>query len=855
MASKSKAKVNAQLISDETPSSGSGGNGVSFSGLDPVLGSLGVMIGLLKSTDPSTNSYELINEWFTDPITKTEAGFKANPKQVGQLLAQLLGQLGGNALGLPQSDPALLGTWYPIQIKKDGQYQPTGLYLVSIDNEKEGSTALGLGVLKKWSLPTDAPVVDVDVWALIPAVLINEDGSFGLTFTATNNVNPISIGVAVEGSEGKSPIIDENGVSFNGVKFSANLYLSDKPRFDVTLEVLALQLAGDPAPKNYSLADLEAITPQEILNTAANLFVGALSNRFPNHSDQILYFAPLFGLSQTLLEVGGVGAVNFTTASVVVNDGLRYFYPGLSFSSDPIALGSSDVVFIMEADLELAKFQLSGTPKVDLDLNFKTNFSLQNKNKETLLLDLDGYKVGSMLGGLSLGITSGNIVPYLELTNVTVPGQSGGAANADAPNEFGTVNLLSPGQLAQVATVALSGQLQDFMGLNDNPSTFVKSIASLIGLTVPESAGSNWPIKDLPPPFSVEGITDSITDPITAWANYYLNVLKYSDEIDQARAFTYILQSFASLLQIGDTSIEVSGSGTPAEPWQVGISIGEETMPAYLTAFEEAIDGNIDNGLQLSFGVLFEPLLTIDTIEIAPSLSLDALSLSFPTGKEVTAKWLNALGANLSLPKGFATPSLGGSVLSVSKAQLSGGWGQSNGWTWSMLVNQPTLKIGTAKPVTSADLNFSQQSTLQDLVKESAATFGPFFANTLGVFLMRTNTRAGLFTCATLGLLTDFSQYDIFKDSGLTWEGFTDLPLTSFADPLGLLRQQIASNFNTADKAKSQLSLLGWTLSSEATAPTIKGTGTIINPYLCPFPFGFDLPIWYDASTEIIGVQ
>ncbi len=935
MASHSKSKTNPQFVTDDVFEGGSGGNGVTFSGLDPVLGSLGVMIGLLKSIDATTNTYELINEWFLDPITNVESGFKANPRELGQLLGQLLGTLGGNALGLPQSDPAILGSWYPIQIKNnDGDYVPTGLYLVTIDNETEGSTAIGLGILRTWSVPIDTPVVDVNVWALLPAIVINSDGSFGLTFTDANSVNPISIGVAVEGSEGNSPIIDENGISFNGVKFSANINLAASPPFDVTLEVLALQLAGDAKPRNYSLADLEAITPQEILDTAANLFIGALSNRFPDQAEQILFMAPLFGLSQTIpnadpdssvslpilqwydlfkivnnggdpakpfidwfnsitadpqllsawmtclsgflgfssdkLKVSGngdrntpfqvsllqvdIGQVNFTAASVVVDNGLRFFYPGLSFRLTPIGLADSGTVFIMESDLELAKFQLGGTPSVSLDLNFKINFSLENETENTPLINFQGYNVDKMFGGLSLGLISGSIVPYLELTNVIVPGQAEGVELADAANEFGTVNLLSPGQLAQVATVALSGQLQDLMGLNDNPTVLVKSIASLIGLTAPDSAGANWPTATLTPPFSVDGITNAIADPLNAWAKYYLDILEATEEIEGKLPFTYILQSFASLLQIGDTSIVVSGSGTPETPWLVGISIGDQTMPAYLTASNETINGNADNGLLLNLGFRFGPQLTISSVLIEPSLDLDALCLSFPKGESTTAKWFNSVSAQLKLPEGLSTPSVGGTVFSVSTAQLSGGWGQSNAWSWSMLVKEPTLQIGTADPVTGADLNFSEQSSLQDLVKESASTFGPFFANALGIFLLRTNTRVALLTSATFGLLTDFSQDDLFKESGLTWSGFTEIPLTSFSDPFGLLQQQIASNFSTADKAKSQIALLSWALSSAEKAPTITGTGTVLDPYLCPLPLGFDLPIWYDSSTEIIGI-
>lgn len=933
----SESEFSVRLSPDNSFDQGS--NGVTFSGLNPVLGSLGVMIGLLKQSVEATDTYELVIEWFADPINNVKNGFNTNPKKLGELLGQLLGEIGGNALGVPQSNPAILGTWYPIQVKNNlGIYTPTGLYLVSIDNppnpdvpNDEGSTALGLGVLKKWSIPVDTKAIDVDVWGLIPAVVINSKG-FSLTFTDENNVNPISVGVAVEGSDPNNPIIQENGISFNGLKLSANLFLSQTPRFDVTFDVLALQLAGDSVPKNYSLADLEAITPQQIFETASNLFMGALSSPFDEATQKkIEYLAPLFGLSQSipnnattklpilkwydlfaivsakgdaskpfidwfntitsspellsgwmtclsgfigipladlvssgdgsrnnpfevpLLNIDKIGKLSFTAASVVVDNGMRYFYPGLAFAGSPIALGSSDAQFVMEADLELGKFQLSGTPEMEFDLNFKTNFKLQNKDQEEYLINYQGYQVKTMAGGVSLGLNAGSITPYLELTEVTVPGQSSPHDMGDTPaNEFGTVNLLSPGELANVGAVALSGQLQSFMGLDNSPSVYATSIASLIGLTKPTSA-TNWPAT-LIPPFSVDGIANSITDPITALSDYYMQIINYQGDVDGEQAFTYILQSFASLLQIGDTSIEVTGSGTQALPWKVGISIGDKSMPAYLTAYTDNINDDPTNGFNLNLGLLFEPILTIESVKITPSLYIDALSLSFPTDKSLVAKWFNSVGANLALPDGFIAPAIGDAVLSVSEAKISGGWGQSNGWTWSMLVSKPTLVIGSNPPIVGADLNFSEKSTLEDLVKESAATFGPFFTNALGIFLMRTNTRVGLLSSATLGFLTDFSKFDIFKNSGLSWSGFTGLDLTSFADPLGLLRQQIAGNFSTPEKAKDQLSMLAWALSSEEKALSITGSGTLTDPYLCPFPAGFDLPVWYDSSTEVIGV-
>ncbi len=925
MARKSiKAKGNpaSDLVILEGAPAGDG-NGVSFSGLDPLLGNVGVMIGLLKLTDQATNAYSLDTDWFKDPVGNVQKGIKEAPEQIGALLAQILGEVGGNAVGIPVKDPALLGTWYPIQHKNaQGESVPTGLYIVSYTDTApapDTATVIGVGVLKKWGIMPDSPVIDVDVWGLIPFVLF-KDGGFHMAMSEPGY--PVSIGVALEGSDPDNPLIKENGIEFNGVKFSAGIDLSVL-KFDVSLEVLDLQLAGDKAPRNYSLADLEAIQPQQILNTAASLFIGALSKQFPDHSDAIQCMAPLFGLSGQIpstiknapdvqlpilawyelfeivfhgkgspatpflnwfnsltsspdafkgwitclggflgidpgtlavtgdgsrgnpyqvpiIEVGTIGQLNFCAASVVVNKGDRFFYPGLSFSTTGIGLGTSEVEFLMAAELELGEFQLSGTtPSAAMVLNFKTNFALQNKTPGKLLIDFQGDKVGSMAAGLSLGVLSGNIVPYLELLNVTTPDST-----------YDTVNMLSPGQLAKVGADVLSGQLQNLIGVNDaNASGFVKGIAALIGLVAPEGAGDSWPL----PPFSGKGMVTSISQPIEAWTNYYYQILNPSGS-PAVLPFTYMLKSFAGMLQTTDVAVTVDGSGTPADPWKLGICLKDTSLPAYLTAFEEKLPNN--GGVALTFGFELAPVITIATVDIAPTLFLNALRVNLPVNanQSATADWLPSVGAQLALPNGFQTPTIGGAYLKVALAQLSAGWGLSSGWSWSMLVKSPSLFAdGKALPPLQ-DLNFGLQTDWESLVKQLADTFGPFFAAAAGIALMRTNTRAALLASGTLGLLTDFSQYDIFKNSGLTWTGFAPIPLTRFDQPFQTLRTQIGNNLSTAAKAKSQLALLSWTLSSAAKAPTISGDGTFVSPYLTPMPLGFDLPVWYDAVKGILGL-
>lgn len=937
-------------------------NYIKFEGLDPVLGTLGIMIGLLLKEESAEDTYLLDPEWFTDPYNKTKKGITKNGQQMGPLIGQLLGSFGGNALGIPIKDPAILGTWYPIQLKNKTSeaFEPTGLYVVSTDNKVKDevvTTAIGIGVLKKWEFNNEDQEVTeskkdtnkkedkkidkdansdkkdqgikVEVWASLPIVVLGADG-VSLTFIDENNVNPVTIGVAAEGVDPENALIKINGIEFNGVKFSSNLFIAPEPKFEVSLEILGLKLAKDDTPKNYSLADLEAITPLEILDTAVNLFIGALSKQFTDKEKELQYFAPLFGFSShvpdhdeirlplmqwieltenainqkdaaipffnwfnalcsdtnnlkawlscfsgflgitdplkavmgkgsrlqpfqsPLIQVDGIGQLNFNLGSGVTGNGDRFLYPGLSFTSKSLQIDTSDAYFMMEADLELAHFRLSTTPNTTtnnaaLALNFITNFNLTGKDGDVLLDDYKGISLGKLSGGIAIGALTGAVIPHFELINLTLPAQRGGKTQDDnTPNKFGVVNLLSPDELANIGAVALSAALQELI-LGKEPGSFRNGIAVLLGLKEPVSP-IEWPI----PPFSEAGISNSIKDPIHAWAQYYLTLIEDKTLTNGVRPFTYLLKAFAQMLEIGGSSLDVTGGGTPDNPWKVGLTVNGSDMPVHLIAYEDTSDSN--DTVSLVFGLSLIPELQLDGIKIVPNITIETIQIDLFKDKPAAASWFHKAQATISLPDGFTTPKFGDATIGVTNVALSGGWYQTTGWSWSMLIDNPTLSIGSNKPIVGASLNFSEQSSWSNLVKEGVEAFGPFFTGALGLAMMRSKTRVGLLTAASFGLLTDFSEYSIFQESGLKWEGFKGLKLDDFGDPLQLIRSQLAGNLETPSHAQRFLSLLSWSLTNQAKAPKILGVGSFADPYLTPLPLGFDLPISYNEATQSIGL-
>ncbi len=907
------AHQNGNRSNGKAPESG----GVTFEGLDPVLGSLGVLVGLLSESPAGSGVYSLIPGWFTDPITKTQQGITENPEQFQSLLEQVLGKIAGNALGIPVSNAALLGTWYPIRYGNEN----TGFYLVSYTREEGGKkeTVLGIGVLHMWDVPSNSPLITVDVWGLLPFVSIG-NGSFRPTFG--NPGYPLSLGVAATGSDPAKPLVDINGVSFDGIKFSAFIDLAAANPFNVTLEVLSLLLPGELVPSNKSLADLAAITSEQMLEIATSLFTGALSKAFPGQDKRINYLAPLFGLGSTIpdkpdvkmpllpwydlfkaasdpvaypggieslfftwfntisaddqllqawvsclagfigngtttvsgngsrtdpfavsiLEIANIGNLDFTVATLVTDTGTRYFYPGLAFTGSNIPLGTSDAVFVIGANLELARFALSkqgiaATPEI----SFAFNFSLNNKTEGQPLMAYTGYSFGSLSGGLALG-TGGQILPSFFLNEVVTPQSS-----------FKQVNLLSPSELANTGAAVLSNALSTLIGVGQE--SFSDNIAALIGLISPASAGTSWP-SELAPPFSPQQMVNSILNPIGSWASYYLQTLQYKQPVDGKAAFSYMVKEMAELLQsaTGGVSITIDGDGTQASPWRAGISISDQTLPAYLTAYTDTLP---DASTELVFGLSLAPEITVANTLIVPSINVEAIRIVFPdpaSGGTVTANWFPQVGAFLTLPNGFQTPPLGGIVVSTSKSQLSAQWENGGGWKWSMFVNAPALIVDGTPISIGQDLNFDDKASLEDLVKKSAATFSPFLVAALGTVLMRTETRAGLFVTGALGFLADISKSPIYP-AGLDWKGFTVLQLNSLSDPWPDLRAKIAQDFSTADTSRNVLSLLAWAIDSSLNAaPATLGDGSFGSPYMMQLPKGFSMPAWYDTTSQVLGM-
>ncbi|SJN54921.1 hypothetical protein VR7878_00993 [Vibrio ruber DSM 16370] len=890
---------------------------VSFSGIDPILSSLGVLVGLLESQ--GEERFALVPEWFTDPYTQTKAGIVNHPEEFNALFEALLGEIGGNAFGIPIQNPALLGNWYPIRYEKAGQDVQTGVNVVLY--QVGSATVFALGVYHDWSFGTPA-TLQAAVWGVMPFVAIDPKADDPIKITFVTPGFPIVAGASVTGADPDKPMIDINDIQFNGVKINLNTDFAVPDPFSLGVEIVGLQLAGETTPSNRSLADLEAITAEQIMDTVASLFVGGLSEVFPNAKDNIAYFPPLFGLSGrvpdvegapqatipllkwydllsaarqgqagqlfldwfnaiasdhevlktwlscfsgflfnrpqvigsgtrtdpfriTALEVDSIGTLQCTLGTDVTGQSARALYFGIDFSGTPIPLQGADMAFVLQARAELVNLQLTGpAPGLSDAIQITAQFCLQNTTLASPLVTFESndiaYSIGTLQGGVTLSI-SGQMMPWFELNQVII-----------GETHYDTLNLLSPGQLANAGAAALSTGLQSLLNFGTDNQSLSDSLATMIGLNAPVALASQWP-EQLTPPFSPAGMADALADPIGAWADYYSHVLTYQPLIDGKQAFTYIVQSLATLLKSATdtTGVTVTGTGTSSDPWQAGISVSDLALPAYLTGYYD------DAARALTLGASLAPEIKINSTVIVAALEIDAVTIRFGTGQDsigTVANWFAGATARLSLPDGLETPAVGGMQVKVDSAQLSACWQQSGGWSWSMCIHGPALVVDGQVTALGSDLNFSDQSSLQDLVTQSQQTFGPFFISALGAMLMRSQSETGLWFAGTFGLVTDLSASPVFPTSGLTWSGFEPYPFHSFDTPWPDLNQQLEQLLSTDEKSRSTLGLLAWAMTDQPAAPAIAGQGTFTEPWQTPIgESAFYLPVWSDRTQHLLG--
>lgn len=907
------------------------GSIVTFTGLDPALAALGEAISLLASS--GDDSYEIRHDWFTDPITKTRQGFGEGSASVAELLRVVLGQVAGQALGIPVEDPALLGTWYPLKDPTSGK--ATGLYLVSFEKTEDGraSTAFGLGVRQDWQVPTAKPAAKIGVWGLAPLLLYRE----GRLFAAFDQPGfPISLGLAATGAT-TAPLIDTHGCELAGVRVGAglDLYAASRGRdaLDLAIEVLGLKLPGEEKPRDRSLADLAGISGEEILETVASLFLGAVQQASPAAESRLAFLLPMLGFSARVPEHeeklpllawhrlfaiaaaggdvarpfidrwnslaadpdllrlwlatvagflgsaepvrgsgsrtdpfvariyggGGAAALGFSAATEVAADGIRFFYPGLEYVGSSHQAGSYAAVRA-ESRLELAQFRLAegaaafGSPTA---LSFSSYLTIQGPGGNKLL-DQGGYRIGSVRAGGALGLDL-RLAPLFEILDV-------GSPNGD----FARVDLLAPDKLAEAAETVLVGAVTDglkkLLGLSASAAEFVDGVAALLGIQPPRLlAREAWPAA-LEPPFAPRRLAATLADPVRALGDYWQAIATSAATVATGVSPLAVMVRAAGAVFVpvsdGASGIEVKAEGEPPTRFTAALTLSGAKLPLMLEVTRSAPAPQLT---RLTLGFVAASELSLGGILVKPGMTTRICSLDLPapgSGLAFAAAWAPSLGAELLLPQGLASPPVAGVQVALATTRLRAGWSLDEGWVWSLLAEKPVLKVaGQADVPLGQSLDFSQQSSWTDLIRQGGATFSPLLVSAIGLALARGGTRPGLAVTGLFGLLPDLSSVSGFP-AGLAWPKIPQLALADLANPVAGLRQRLALDFASAENAKAMLGLLDWAIHRQLTsARPVSGEGSFEEPWRLPLSAAAagksqnQLTVWYDPAggRQVIG--
>ena len=887
--------------------------------LNPVIATLGQMVGLLTPTKDASGAaqFSLVFDWFSDPLARTSAGVKNNGDQVVALMAQLLGEVGGTALGIPVSNPGLLGTWYPINLP--GSTTPSGLYAVAYElgAQQDGATVkrqvLGLGTLYTQAIKVPAASVgpaeiDVDVWGMLPLVQVG-GGSFELALGAAGS--PLSLGVAVVAPGG--PILDVAGFSFAGVKMTGTIDVAAADPLGFSTVVLQLKLPGEASAKDRSLAQLADIGADELLTTAAALALGALGT-VTGAGDRLQNLLPVLGLRSTTkvptlgwVELAGLAAsggdvsrpfLDWFTALVsdgaAISDWLGSLSKLLGVAAPAVTGAGTRAdphsVPILSADVGTLAVTMAsavdgqGARRLYPGLAFTSKPAALGTSSAVLALeaalelgefDLSPgsavvYSPASLDGRVGIALRDADAskplfqgkVDALEYTFGTLRGGVEIAANLQVIPHFELTGVQTPAGKYAVLDFTQPGQLVQTL-LSELVAAIVTELSALLGLADGDAFGAAIAaLIGLQQPKLPDGVTwpDELAPPLS-----------------QSQLLAALQDPVGAIGGYYGKLLATQVGGKPAFFYLVGAlgSLLQQTVaPIVVTGTGTAADPwtvalsqlpialvvsavpVVGGTMRLSFGLGVAPPLATG---VALDVTLDIFSLDLTASGAVGgANFLPDIGAALRLTGALTSPAVLGAAVQVSDAGLQVRWSPFAGLAWSMHAGGPRLVVDGQAAATLPDLDFDATTSLQQLVTQQAALFAPILVALLGLAVARTGAPAGVATVGLLGLLPKLGQLQpAVLPPGLAWPATMPvLALPDFTDPIAAIKAQIAGLFASDANARAALSLLAWAVQPAAGVPALSGAGSFADPFQVPLGFASGLGgrVWYDAAAKMLGL-
>ncbi len=555
------------------------------------------------------------------------------------------------------------------------------------------------------------------------------------------------------------------------------------------------------------------------------------------------------------------------TVGTELRDGARHVYPGIRASAASAVPALPDATFAFSATTELADLAVTtsaarraGAVPVHLPLaSLGLSLTLRNSDAAKPLVSVpdptgDGtlFVLGSALAGVRFDGASQTLAPTLELLGVS------SKLGAWPVIDFASVDDVVK-DAAQALTTIVTGAIDGFFGTGDGamPEGTGATLAAMLGLAKPETAGSWPPALLLAAP---SGIEDVVSDPIRALGAYYARVMAAA-QISGEAPIAYLLGALGGLL--GGPSSAAAGSGqSRIDPWLAPVVQGGG-LTAGVFAWSESAQ-------QLRLGLIVRFQLTFSDAVVTVEVPLELLALSLPAADgsgDAGVAW--AADANLSVALSGASGAplslgeLGGVITSMTGMGVSGGWGLTEGFYAVVEVNGATLTAsGITVPLALPPFVVGPQSwTEAEFTALTAAAI-----HLIGLWLTEHGGRMGVALTALFGLLPDPAAV---LTAGHPWPVPPDFvlpsrwpvlapsdPATFFTAPWHDLTAQLAAVFASAATGDAGALLIGWAITGTASPTTAAGSRE--DPFAAALggPVTLELLIWRegDPAAGALGI-
>lgn len=803
---------------------------IQLDSLDPRVENLFRFFGVI-------DSHKKLNpEWLKNPMKELRESVYSHPDLLLEILEDLLDAGDAQTQGIPGPNPG--DRWQPVPgIDTDI------LYITTRQTEKNGSQHLLIGLGLKWT--PEAEDLDFNLWAQLPLIDVDIEGQ-SISFALGGEISPVLLAFSVSHEEG----FGTAEMGFDGARLCARVFFDQEPELAFRLENMWIgdqapqtlniaDISGIDPEKWFRLAfslisaRLQNLSEDEDIDRIiSHVFpilgltgsgplipwwqlpeqgIGVLGNWLEDLVQDssaldawLSHWYDMLG-AEDAAEITGAGTradprririssdqtvdLYLTLAYPRGNQGYQ-IYPGLILAIAGQSISEENALSInFQTRMELFRLSLSGSGGFDPLPDFDLCARLYKPDDELVDVDfsdagsefdfLGAFKVRELRAGLGL-VNASRIEPSLKLVNVRSNAGNWAVIDLSSGKE-----MLE--QLENVANTVITKQIQELLGTGaaaDHPGKHVAALLGLIPPTHPDRPDP-WP-ADLA--VSIDRLADFLGNPLAALACYHSQCI--AQRHNAAPLWQFLVHDLAALLKhtsILSADFNVSGDGSPEDPWQIDLYAGSGGK-ALLSVSARS---DADSGpARLETALVLEPEAVAlgDAAGLMLSCRVGLMRLALPAGDQcpgkVDARWLEniAIAARVQGKPQLTASTAIGLNFSLDWLELGCTWKDPRQFDWGVTLENFQV-TWTLDPAQSFSLprfqfggGFDLQWNLADLADMDIdlPDFSILFKLCLGAWLVERGGSFGFGFAALFGL---------FPSPDFEWPELPDLNLQDLELP------------------------------------------------------------------------